>query len=116
MHQTPLAVVIVHGIVPSRPIVPKRQRARLPLEPVGVFGLGDMVVENLKERFRFRISPSFDSDGEARVYIERLLAADRVCDDQRVGSILGRRFVIPCLLYTSPSPRDRQKSRMPSSA
>ena len=26
----------------------------------------------------------------------------------------GRPF--PCLLYTSPSPRDRQKSRMPSSA
>ena len=24
--------------------------------------------------------------------------------------------VVPCLLYTSPSPRDRQKSRMPSSA
>ena len=24
--------------------------------------------------------------------------------------------IIPCLLYTSPSPRDRQKSRMPSSA
>ena len=25
-------------------------------------------------------------------------------------------FVYSCLLYTSPSPRDRQKSRMPSSA
>ena len=25
-------------------------------------------------------------------------------------------FKYPCLLYTSPSPRDRQKSRMPSSA
>ena len=25
-------------------------------------------------------------------------------------------FVLACLLYTSPSPRDRQKSRMPSSA
>ena len=25
-------------------------------------------------------------------------------------------FDQPCLLYTSPSPRDRQKSRMPSSA
>ena len=25
-------------------------------------------------------------------------------------------LVIICLLYTSPSPRDRQKSRMPSSA
>ena len=24
--------------------------------------------------------------------------------------------IINCLLYTSPSPRDRQKSRMPSSA
>ena len=27
-----------------------------------------------------------------------------------------RGFNKPCLLYTSPSPRDRQKSRMPSSA
>ena len=26
------------------------------------------------------------------------------------------RIYEPCLLYTSPSPRDRQKSRMPSSA
>ena len=25
-------------------------------------------------------------------------------------------YVVACLLYTSPSPRDRQKSRMPSSA
>ena len=25
-------------------------------------------------------------------------------------------YIIYCLLYTSPSPRDRQKSRMPSSA
>ena len=25
-------------------------------------------------------------------------------------------YVMGCLLYTSPSPRDRQKSRMPSSA
>ena len=24
--------------------------------------------------------------------------------------------IVNCLLYTSPSPRDRQKSRMPSSA
>ena len=27
-----------------------------------------------------------------------------------------QRMVYGCLLYTSPSPRDRQKSRMPSSA
>ena len=33
---------------------------------------------------------------------------------QKVGARHGRRYY--CLLYTSPSPRDRQKSRMPSSA
>ena len=31
-------------------------------------------------------------------------------------SYLGNSKYIDCLLYTSPSPRDRQKSRMPSSA
>ena len=29
---------------------------------------------------------------------------------------LTREHIIPCLLYTSPSPRDRTRSRMPSSA
>ena len=29
---------------------------------------------------------------------------------------MGREKFWDCLLYTSPSPRDRQKSRMPSSA
>ena len=33
------------------------------------------------------------------------------------GMLAGRvGMIIACLLYTSPSPRDRQKSRMPSSA
>eukprot|EP01017_Pseudomicrothorax_dubius_P050216 TRINITY_DN9469_c0_g1_i1.p1 TRINITY_DN9469_c0_g1~~TRINITY_DN9469_c0_g1_i1.p1 ORF type:complete len:364 (+),score=71.90 TRINITY_DN9469_c0_g1_i1:64-1155(+) len=31
-------------------------------------------------------------------------------------STLAKLLIYPCLLYTSPSPRDRQKSRMPSSA
>ena len=33
---------------------------------------------------------------------------------ERVASEINRD--LDCLLYTSPSPRDRQKSRMPSSA
>ena len=33
-----------------------------------------------------------------------------------MGRDLQRHFDKGCLLYTSPSPRDRQKSRMPSSA
>ena len=34
----------------------------------------------------------------------------------RQGAVHRRHEVTRCLLYTSPSPRDRQKSRMPSSA
>ena len=36
--------------------------------------------------------------------------------DTAVGRGLGKTTGWTCLLYTSPSPRDRQKSRMPSSA
>ena len=33
-----------------------------------------------------------------------------------VGYFIGARTATPCLLYTSPSPRDVRSSRMPSSA
>ena len=36
-------------------------------------------------------------------------------DNSLTGGLVGATFLF-CLLYTSPSPRDRQKSRMPSSA
>ena len=35
---------------------------------------------------------------------------------QKVGGVRVRQHVNPCLLYTSPSPRDATLSRMPSSA
>ena len=35
-------------------------------------------------------------------------------EELKIHSI--KKTMLPCLLYTSPSPRDRQKSRMPSSA
>ena len=35
---------------------------------------------------------------------------------KQVLAVMGQHIPHPCLLYTSPSPRDRQKSRMPSSA
>ena len=40
------------------------------------------------------------------------------CDvlEKRVAALEGGVAACTCLLYTSPSPRDRQKSRMPSSA
>ena len=47
--------------------------------------------------------------------------ARRACERSGIGAVVYRnprsRLVIdPCLLYTSPSPRDRTRSRMPSSA
>ena len=54
----------------------------------------------------------------------RVLLGRRERDDQRVHQALGLAGVVGreiadvdvCLLYTSPSPRDRTRSRMPSSA
>ena len=42
---------------------------------------------------------------------------DYLLESVEGGAVRGRYSLIGlCLLYTSPSPRDRQKSRMPSSA
>ena len=58
--------------------------------------LGDIVFAELPEK-----GSNVEKDGTAGV-VESTKAASDV--------------YTPCLLYTSPSPRDRQKSRMPSSA
>ena len=60
-------------------------------------------VENVRFQFRRGWLPTF------AITAESLSAADQKCKDR---NLVAR----GCLLYTSPSPRDRQKSRMPSSA
>ena len=57
---------------------------------------------------------------KALLYVGILGAAGSVFAARLIGPDLGayRRvaLVFACLLYTSPSPRDRTRSRMPSSA
>ena len=57
-----------------------------------------------------------EKDGMKASLIDRL----RLTEERIAGMAEGLRQIAdledPCLLYTSPSPRDRQKSRMPSSA
>nr|WP_288243996.1 hypothetical protein [uncultured Chryseobacterium sp.] len=50
--------------------------------------------------------------GEYIIYNKTVSNIER----QRIDSYLAIKYGVTCLLYTSPSPRDRQKSRMPSSA
>ena len=47
---------------------------------------------------------------------EALIDRIRNKSNQEFTDFLGGAPANVCLLYTSPSPRDRQKSRMPSSA
>ena len=51
------------------------------------------------------ISPKRFTMGVKQITEEILSVNHSICENGK-----------PCLLYTSPSPRDRQKSRMPSSA
>ena len=55
------------------------------------------------------------AEGEAWAVHNKALHMQRRGEDVVVLSI-GDPDFRTCLLYTSPSPRDRQKSRMPSSA
>ena len=71
------------------------------------------LVEGLIERY-----PEIPPEA---VLKEDLLRTGMAFDDSALtenldGAVKPKSYFIFCLLYTSPSPRDRQKSRMPSSA
>ena len=53
---------------------------------------------------------------KAHVGTEGNEQADQAAKEGAAGGSHMKEIQTPCLLYTSPSPRDRQKSRMPSSA
>ena len=60
---------------------------------------------------------SHDLDDTEVVLREILRLADRTAGRLRAKGLCGRTVTLKvCLLYTSPSPRDRTRSRMPSSA
>ena len=56
--------------------------------------------------------PKLHSDAES---LEAEASAPNLWDDPEKAQVVTSKLS-RCLLYTSPSPRDRQKSRMPSSA
>ena len=57
-----------------------------------------------------------DYDPRARGWYKAANSAQQTIVTEPYIAASSGKLVITCLLYTSPSPRDRQKSRMPSSA
>ena len=69
--------------------------------------------------------PNYNGGGAGCTALETDSTGQIVCGSDDVGGSAGTSnwvisdangVIYPCLLYTSPSPRDRTRSRMPSSA
>ena len=64
-------------------------------------------------------NPTITAEGQPFTVQPIELVAEMRGTNAYLSEIILSNYVVPagaCLLYTSPSPRDRQKSRMPSSA
>ena len=83
------------------------QIARISVGPMGPI-VPELNVFNLPFMFRDNAHMEKVIDGEIGAEMLKKLS------DHPTANLIGLCWI--CLLYTSPSPRDRQKSRMPSSA
>ena len=89
-----------HTIAPSSPLVPDN-------DPTLLFTNAGMV--QFKDYFTGATTPKYPRATTSQKCVR---AGGKHNDLDNVGYTARHH----CLLYTSPSPRDRQKSRMPSSA
>ena len=76
------------------------------------------VYEVIRPTHRPSLVPQVTMEDEDTFLVDSLFGecANRIAEKHHVSLVTGTYKVPICLLYTSPSPRDRQKSRMPSSA
>ena len=85
--------------------------------PVGAgkTSLTEMLCRNLSSNYSMAVITNDIYTAEDAEYLMRkqVLPLERIRGIETGGC---PHTAISCLLYTSPSPRDRQKSRMPSSA
>ena len=85
-------------------------------------GLSYEEVKKLNKEIIYTSISGFGEKGpysSQRVYDPVIQALSGLADiqrDQKTNFPKMVRTIIPCLLYTSPSPRDQRGSRMPSSA
>ena len=114
--------VTTKSLVPtSLPLARKTRRKRPALyidNPIGSYFLrcrSRVLVSS--RRWRRRRSGSLSFEYRSRHAQFRSIRMSGVLEKEGVQrSARGARCAGPCLLYTSPSPRDKRQSRMPSSA
>ena len=80
----------------------------------------DEMVEAGFQKIRERWTPIFDEFDRCGIKFALEVHPTEIAFDlystKKLFKVFDNRPTLGCLLYTSPSPRDRQKSRMPSSA
>ena len=85
----------------------------LTTQPLGRARTATLVAVGPRDRLTDVTSTLAAGDGAGALHIVRIVTDGTGAPD---GDERADVVTIACLLYTSPSPRDRQKSRMPSSA
>ena len=87
---------------------PRITTINVPQDKIGaVIGSGGSTIKGLQQEFDASIN--IDEDGKVMIGTNNSEISEKVVDAIKA-------IIKDCLLYTSPSPRDRTRSRMPSSA
>ena len=81
--------------------------------PLNIEDCIESKIKNVEFRWKAADNVIADLTGESPFWIVKREKLDQLLLDE---SLSNGAQIKSCLLYTSPSPRDRQKSRMPSSA
>ena len=76
----------------------------------------DKKIEAMEQEVSEAVNPQADAPKKNAVAAEPSHIAKMASHEDLGKAVTKPTDSNPCLLYTSPSPRDRQKSRMPSSA
>ena len=83
------------------------------IEAVKATAQGEDVSGKLPHRYGLQVAPTFESAIQTKLHKTNLYALKAT---DFWNSPAYQSLINTCLLYTSPSPRDRTRSRMPSSA
>ena len=72
-----------------------------------------VIVDNAYSSMAQKIAQSLD---HTRTFLEPAYSASKTLETMASSDVINFVNIDTCLLYTSPSPRDKRQSRMPSSA